>query len=145
MRPVRLFDKALFLVLTSAWAAGFALSVRSAVQDLGFMPVLVSGSASSANYPSVSGFAAGMTAERAGLRLGDVDLRGVGNLEFWPSPPSTRTQNRSSRSNSSETASADGSRFGPPRTPSTGRRCWFPSSSRPPRWCSSSAPPRRPS
>jgi len=90
MRPVRLFDKALFLVLASVWAAGFALSVRSAVQNVSFMPVLVSGSASSSNYPSVSGFAAGMTAERAGLRLGDrllrlgdVDLRGVGNLEFW--------------------------------------------------------------
>ncbi len=88
-RRLRPLDKMLLATLLPIWAACFALSVRSAVLDVGLPPVLVSGHGGSDAYPTIGGFIPGMRGEVLGLRLGDqllrlgdADLRGVGNLEF---------------------------------------------------------------
>jgi hypothetical protein len=90
MRRLRRFDRALLVILVPLWGVCFGLYLYRVVHDrLAWMPVFVSAPSSEKDYPIVSGFWLDSGAEQAGLtlgdrliRVGDVDLRGVGPFGF---------------------------------------------------------------
>jgi hypothetical protein len=90
VRRLRLFDAALLSVLVPLWLVCFALHVNEVARGrLAWVPVFVWAPENAHSYPSVRGFWPGTDAEVSGLvvgdqvvRVGKVDLRGVGPFGF---------------------------------------------------------------
>jgi len=77
-------------VLVPLWVVCFVLSMQSALQPAYYSPLFVSAPAHADDYPTVRGYLPSARDPQSALQAGDrllrvdeVDLRGVGPVEFF--------------------------------------------------------------